>query len=228
MSADTLTFIGFLLALAIVAVGVLIAQLPGELTRKRDEYQHIAKIWRIVQYDLLRIREFCLNESKTIEARLNAGLMEKAVRPEEAILQPVKVGHIVTTAWQIAASSGDFITTTNAREIDRLAEIYAYIQVTNEEIDRYIAFYSHYGMVTGYGVKVVSRIEQQYKDIQSLHTKLAADIQNFESTMNHEMKLYEGKARSQQGILRNLHRLGWIAFFALILILICLRFLHLI
>src|SRR6266704_2312318 len=145
MSADALTFIGFLLALVGVAIGVLISLLPTELTRKRDDYQNIANIWSIVQYDLLRIREFCLNESETIEERIKVGLMEKADHPEEAaMLQPVKVGRIVTTAWQIVASNGDFITATNAREIDRLAEIYAYIKMTNEEIDRYIAFYSHY------------------------------------------------------------------------------------
>src|SRR5205807_1253399 len=138
MSADTLTFIGFLLALVGVAIGVLISLLPAELTRKRDDYQNIANIWSVVQYDLLRIREFCLNESKTIEERLKAGLMEKADRPEEAMHQPVKVGRIVTTAWQIVASNGDFITATDARKIDRLAEIYAYIKMTNEEIDRYM------------------------------------------------------------------------------------------
>lgn len=226
MSADTLTFIGSLLALVGVAVGVLISQLPTELARKRDDYQNIAKIWRIVRYDLLRIRKFCLNESKNIEERLKVGLMEKADRPEEAMLQPVKVGRIVTTTWQIVASSGDFITATNAREIDRLAEIYAYIKMTNEEIDRYMAFYPHFGIITGYAVNVISRIEQQYKDIQGLHTKVVTDIQNFESKMNHEIDLYEGKARSLQTILTTLHVVGWIAFIALVLI--CLWFIHII
>jgi hypothetical protein len=222
MSADALTFIGFLLALVGVAIGVLISLLPTELTRKRDDYQNIANIWSIVQYDLLRIREFCLNESETIEERLKVGLMEKADHPEEAMLQPVKVGRIVTTAWQIVASNGDFITATNAREIDRLAEIYAYIKMTNEEIDRYIAFYSHYGIVTGYAANVVSRIEQHYKDIQSLHTKIAADIQNIETKMIREIELYEGKARDRQRILTALHISGWIALIALVLI--CLWF----
>ncbi len=226
MSADTLTFVSSLLALVGVAVGVLIALLPTELTRKRDDYQNIAKIWSIVRYDLLKIRKFCLDESKNIEERLKAGLMEKADRPEEAQLQPVNVGRIVTTTWQIVASSGDFITATDAREIDRLAEIYAYIKMTNEEIDRYIAFYSHFGIITGYAVNVISRIEQHYKDMQSLHTKIAAGIQNFETKMSREIDLYEGKARVQKRILIALIILGWIAFIALVVI--CFRFLHII
>jgi hypothetical protein len=166
MSADTLTFIGFLLALVGVAIGVLISLLPTELTRKRDDYQNIANIWSIAQYDLLKIRKFCLDESKNIEERLKAGLMEKADRPEEAMLQ------------------------------------------------------------TGYGVNVISRIEQYYKDIQSLHTKIAADIQNIETKMSREIELYEGKARGRQRILTALHISGWIAFIALVLI--CLWFLHII
>jgi hypothetical protein len=216
MSADALTFIGFLLALVGVAIGVLISLLPTELTRKRDDYQNIANIWSIVQYDLLRIREFCHNESETIEERLKVGLIE------EAMLQPVKVGRIVTTAWQIVASNGDFITATNSREIDRLAEIYAHIKMTNEEIDRYIAFYSHYGIVTGDAANVVSRIEQHYKDIQSLHTKIAADIQKIETKMSREIERYEGKVRCRQRILTALLISGWIALIALVLI--CLGF----
>ncbi len=226
MSADTLTFISSLMALVGVAVGVLIALLPIELARKRDDYQNIAKIWSMVRYDLLKIRKFCLDESKNIEERLKAGLMGKADRPEEAQLQPVNVGRIVTTTWQIVASSGDFITATDARKIDRLAEIYAYIKMTNEEIDRYMVFNSHYGIITGYGVNVISRIEQHYKDIRSLHTKVAADIQNFESGINHEIKLYEGKAQGRQRILITLIILGLIAF--IVLILICFWFMRII
>lgn len=226
MSADTLTFIGSLLALVGVAVGVLIALIPTELARKRDEYQNIAKIWSVVQHDLIGIREFCLNESNTIEARLKAGLMEKADRPEEAMLQPVKVGRIVTAAWQIVASSGDFITATDAREIDRLAKIFAYIKMTNEEIDRYMAFYPHFGIITGYAVHVISRIEQHYKDIHDFHTKIAAHIQNIETKMSREIKLYKGKVRVLQIIITTLQVVGCIAL--LVLIFICLRFLHII
>ena len=90
----------------------LIAQLPAELTSKRDEYQNVAKIWSVVRDDLLRIRKFCLSENKTIENRLNAGLIDSAFQE----IQPIKVGRIVTAGWQTVASSGDCITATDAKD----------------------------------------------------------------------------------------------------------------
>lgn len=66
MPTDTITFVVALVALAGVAVGVFISLLPAELTRKLDEYQTIAKIWSVVEYDLLNIRKFCLQQRNGI------------------------------------------------------------------------------------------------------------------------------------------------------------------
>src|SRR6266571_546620 len=225
MSADTLALVGSLVSLAGVAVGVLITIHPNELTRKRDYYQSIAKIWSIIQYDLLGIKTFCLHESKSIEEWLESDLVKKADSSKRGqFFEPTNIGHIVTTAWPIAISNGDFITVTDTKEIDTLAKIYAHIKMVNEEIDRYMAFRYHFGILTYEGGEHVhDRIRQHYKYIKSLHTEIATDIQNIEDTIDNEIKHYKHKDEDLKIILTILGWVGWITFIIFIIILlICL------
>lgn len=132
------------LALALVGVigtgiGVIAALLPIELLGKRDLHERVAKMWRLLDLEIARLVTTCQNFQGAL-GRTKKALSELSGSDTKVLL--IGMAHLPSQARQVAMSSGDFGAQTPDNLLLELNDAYDALDLTNAQMDRYIAYSS--------------------------------------------------------------------------------------
>ncbi len=207
-SDDTLrniliTFIVSLVGVIGTGVGVVASHIPTELTNKRDFYQRLTSIWKLLDFESKAITNSC-----TVHNNLPTG-----PNPTIGVL-PI----ITTTAWQVTVSSGEFIAEVPEDIIEKLGAAYSAIGTTNMMIHQYTLFVSTSSALSNYG----DRISGYYATLKKMSLTTMPLFQDLQQQFAHQIKINEEKTNNAQRLIDRLKNFGATVFIGTLVVSIIL------
>jgi len=179
---NLLTFIVALVGVIGTGVGILASLIPIELTSKRDYYQRLVKMWRLLDFE----REALLKHYENPANHL-------AEAPEP---RPMMIAFLPTTAWQTVRSSGEFLTEAPSDLLTTLNASYEMVDRLNATINHYTIFSATTNIATL--PNFPDRVRGFHTIINTQYSVLAMQFRNLEEQIAQEIKILAGKAQAAQ------------------------------
>jgi len=194
--SNLLTFIVALVGIIGTGVGILASLIPIELTGKRDFYQRLVKMWRLLDF-----------EQKALVKHFENPANHLAEAPEP---RPMMIPFLPATAWQTVRSNGEFITDTPANLLHTLSASYEMVDRLNATINQYTIFSATTNIAAVPNFS--DRVRGFHTIINTQYSVLALQFQNLEGQIAQQIKTFEEKTRSAQKWIDFLKWFAWIVF----------------
>jgi len=189
-----LTFIVALVGVIGTGVGILASLIPIELTGKRDYYQRLVKMWRLLDFERRALVKHCDDPANHL-----------AEAPEP---RPIMISSLPLTAWQTVRSNGEFIAAAPPELLNALYVSYEMVDRLNATINHYTIFSAttNVAILPNYA----DRIRYFHTIINSQYSTLSMHFRDFEAQIAQQIKMLEKKADSAH---KWIDRLKWIVGF---------------
>ena len=198
MSQDNilLTFIVALVGVIGTGIGIMASLIPIELTGKRDYYQSLVKMWRLLDF-----------EQKALVKHFENPANHLAEAPEP---RPIMIAFLPATAWQTVRSNGEFITDAPANLLHTFNASYEMVDRLNAAINQYTIFSATTNIATM--PNFPDRVRGFHTIINTQYSVLAIQFHNLEGQIAQQIKILEGKTRIAQKWIDGLKWFAWVVF----------------
>ena len=199
---NAFTFIVALVGVIGTGIGILASLIPIELIGKRDYYQRLVKMWRLLDFEQKALVKYFENP---------ANHLVEAPEP-----RPMMIAFLPATAWQTVRSNGEFITDAPANLLHTLNSSYEMVDRLNATINQYTIFSatSSIGAVPNFP----DRVRGLHTIINTQYSVLAIQFQNLEGQIAQQINILEGKTHSAQKWIDILKWFAWIVFGGVVIV----------
>lgn len=184
MTADIilLTFVAALVGVFGTGIGILASLYPVELTGKRDYYQRLVKMWRLLDFE----RNAIVRQSED-----RADHLSEAESPI-----PMIISSFPFTAWQTVRSNGEFIADTPQELLNSLNASYGMLERLNITLTNYSTFYVSANTATS--SQISDRIRDYHITISQQRLNLALQFRELEGKIALQIEMCKKELKRKQ------------------------------
>jgi hypothetical protein len=153
-----------------------------ELTGKRDHYQRLVKLWKLLDFERKAIVE---------QSEDQADLLSEAESPT-----PMIISSFSTVAWQAIRANGELIAEAPQELLNRLIDSYGIVERLNITLTNYATFNVSANMTSS--GQFSARIGNYHRSINQQRSILALEFRDLEKKITPQIEMYEKALKRQQ------------------------------